>query len=113
MMDMINNYKNTLIGVKNFLDKAEKLSLIYHKKRHYAKEKFVKELITCQRRSTPLFESIVGCEIITDSSFQKRTIEAVCNDLGYNLVEFYRTKQIDGQILYTRFTSFTFVEQTE
>lgn len=112
MIINITDYKNTIIGIKNFIDKAEKLSLIYHKKRHYAKEKFVKELITCQHRN-PLFESIVGCEIITDSSFQKRTIESVCNDLGYNLVEFYRSKQIDGQILYPHLISFTFVKQTE
>lgn len=79
---------------KNFnIDKAKELCLIYHKKRHYAKEKFVKILIDYQHFFGDT--SIMECNLSTPSNFQKRTVEAVCNDLGYRLVEFSHHKMID------------------
>lgn len=95
---------------KNFnIDKAKELCLIYHKKRHYAKEKFVKVLIDYQHFFGNT--SIVGCNLGATSNFQKRTVEAVCDDLGYKLVKFSHTRQTDlyGNT-YGLDTNFTFTE---
>lgn len=95
---------------KNFnIDKAHRLRLIYKKKRHPAKEKLVEELISLQY----LFgtKSIVGITISLPSHYQKRTVEIVCNDLGYTLTSFSNPIQrgLYGAT-YGRGTNFTFVE---
>lgn len=94
---------------KNFnIDKAQELRLIYIKKRHYAKKNFIDDLLSYQYFFGDL--SIVGCTLSTTHIYQKRTIKAVCDDLGYNLVEFGHYKMIDfyGNVLkvdtYFKFT---------
>lgn len=73
------------------IDRALRLSTIYKKKRQYAKVKFVESLISYQYffGST----SIVGCKLSTPQNFQKRTLEAVLDDLGYHLATFSHTRQ--------------------
>lgn len=97
---------------KNFnIDGAHRLRLIYKKERHHAKEKLVEALISWQY----LFgtTSIVGITITLPSNYQKRTVEAVCNDLGYTLTSFSNPIQrgLYGAA-YGRGTNFTFVEKT-
>ena len=75
------------------INKAQELRLIYTKKRHYAKKRFIEELISYQH----FFGNhpIVGCKLSVIHNFQKRTIKAVCDDLDYELVEFGHRKILD------------------
>lgn len=94
---------------KNFnIDKAKELRLIYIKKRHYAKKNFIECLISYQHFFGNT--SIVGCTLAINHNYQKRTIESVCDDLGYKLVKFSHRKMIDfsGNV-YGLDTSFKFI----
>lgn len=95
---------------KNFnIDAAHRLRLIYKAERHPAKEKLVEQLISWQYFFGT--KSIVGITITLPSYYQKRTVEVVCNDLGYTLTSFSNPIQrgLYG-ITYGRGTNFTFVE---
>lgn len=66
------------------VEKAENLCKVYHTKRHYAKERVLKELIRCQ-----VFfgnTSIVDCKLSLSNHYQKRTVQSVLNEFGYSLV---------------------------
>lgn len=73
------------------------------------KEKLVEELISWQYFFGT--KSIVGITISLPSYYQKRTVEIVCNDLGYTLTSFSNPIQrgLYGAT-YGRGTNFTFVE---
>lgn len=68
------------------IEKAEKLRDMYHEKRHYAKERFLNELIGYQ-----LFfgdTSIVDCNLDLCYHYQRKTAETVLKELGYTLTTF-------------------------
>lgn len=97
---------------KNFdINKAHRLRLIYKKERLYAKAKLVEELISWQYFFGT--KSIVGITICSLSNYQNRTLEIVCNDLGYTLTSVSHPIQrgLYGET-YGRGTNFTFVEKS-
>lgn len=93
---------------KNFsIDKAQQLRLSYKQKRQYAKERVVEQLISWQYFFGTT--SIIGVHISLSNYYQRRTVEAVCKDLGYKLVFFSNPVQrgLYGTT-YGRGTDFTF-----
>ncbi len=93
---------------KNFnIDAAHRLRLIYKKERLYAKERLVEQLISWQYFFGT--KSIVGITISLPSYYQKKTVEIVCNDLGYTLTSFSNPIQrgLYGAT-YGKGTNFTF-----
>ena len=94
---------------KNFnIDAAHRLRLIYKKKRLYAKERLVEQLISWQYFFGT--KSIIGVTICLPRYYQKRTVEIVCNDLGYTLTSFSNPIQIGLYgATYGRGTNFTFI----
>lgn len=66
------------------IEKAEALCEIYHKKRHYAKERILNELIGYQEFFGDT--SIIDCKLPLCYHYQKRTAESVLKELGYDLV---------------------------
>lgn len=93
---------------KNFnIDAAHRLRLIYKKERLYAKERLVEQLISWQYFFGT--KSIVGITISLPSYYQRKTVEIVCNDLGYTLTSFSNPLQrgLYGAT-YGKGTNFTF-----
>lgn len=96
---------------KNFnISRAFELKEIYKKSHHYAKERFIEELVSYQYFFGS--DSIVGCKLFTNHNYQKRTVESVLNDLGYELVTFSHTRQrgLYGQT-FGLDTNFSFTEK--
>lgn len=94
---------------KNFnIADAHRLRLIYKKERLYAKETLVEQLISWQYFFGT--KSIVGVTISLPRYYQRRTVEIVCNDLGYTLTSFSNPIQrgLYGET-YGRGTNFTFM----
>lgn len=96
----MNNFENFDIS------KALELSHIYDKKRHYAKEKLLSDLIRWQHFFGDT--SIVGVKISLEHRYQKTTVKTVLNELGYKLTS-YRTITIHP---YCCGTSENFIEIT-
>lgn len=99
------------MSYENFnIDKANDLSLIYKKKRLYAKARFVDALISYQHFFGNL--SIVGAALSTPINFQKGTVESVLNDLDYKLVSFNHHKSYDIYgVSYIISTDFSFTKR--
>lgn len=86
------------------VEKAEELCIAYKKKRHYAKVKLLNSLISDQYFFGDA--SIVGTKVTILCICQKKTIESVLHDLGYNLT-FYQTGFFG--IIPGKSTIFTFI----
>lgn len=86
------------------------LCSVYKSNRQFAKQKFVNELIEYQYFFDT--KSIIGAKLLLSCYYQKRTVEAVCKDLGYALIYFANPMQKyyhGGN--YGRYTVCTFVEK--
>lgn len=95
---------------KNFdIDEAQKLRLIYKKRRHYAKEKFLDDLISWQYFFGDK-SSIVGVNISLTHCYSRKTVETALNDLNYKLTSFSTPHQrgLYGEV-YDKSTNFCFI----
>lgn len=70
------------------MGKAYELRLTYRKQRQYAKENLISQLIMYYNTVDLYKNLIVGKVIPIVGYYRKRTVEAVCNDLGYELISF-------------------------
>ena len=70
------------------MGKAYELCLTYRKQRQYAKENLISQLIMYYSTVDLYKDLIVGKAIPIVGYYRKRTVEAVCNDLGYELISF-------------------------
>lgn len=95
---------------KNFnIYRAHELCSMYKEKRQYSKLCVVSQLITFYNLSSS--HSIIGMDIRLPYCCPKKTVKAVCEELGYTLTSFSNPKQ--SSLLgtpYGRGTIFTFVE---
>ena len=75
------------------INKAENLCLTYKKHRHYAKERFLGDLIDFQYFFGN--ESIVNVNILLTTHYTKKTVQSVLADLDYKLILYSAPKQED------------------
>lgn len=91
------------------IGKAYELCFTYRKKRQYAKENLISQLIMYYSTIDLFPNLIVGKVIPIVGYYQKRTVEAVCNDLGYKLISISHST-INGMYgtSYGKFTNISF-----
>lgn len=64
------------------IEKAYELRLIYKKRRQYSKENLISQLIMWYYFNP---DCVIDSTITVVGRYQFKTVEAVCNDLGYRL----------------------------
>lgn len=88
------------------IEKAYELRLTYKKRRQYSKENLISQLIMWYNFNS---DCIIDSTITVVGRYQTKTVEDVCNDLGYRLcyVQYSTIKGLYGKE-YGSYTNFLF-----